>query len=238
MRHVRGAAAGRSSRPAIGRSRECIADTVIFPTCNTAVAGVASHNNATFGPPNGELNSNDSRMRQVVYANGKLWGALDTAVTVGGQDRAGVAYYVVNPHSRKLVLQGQAGLASTDLTYPAVGVTDSGRGIMAFTLTGDNDYPSAAYAGWTRTSAWVTCHSRRPAPGHGTASPRTASSAAAGRVGVTTGRPRWSATASGRHPSTLPRPAPTPSTSWIPGPVRRHPRALGNWSTHISQLTP
>ena len=86
-------------------------------------------------------------MQQVSYANGKLWGALDTAVEVGGEDRAGIAYYVINPHSVKLDLQGQAGIAGTDLTYPALAVTESGRGVIAFTLTGDNDYPSAAYAG-------------------------------------------------------------------------------------------
>src|SRR5207247_3115536 len=84
--------------------------------------------------------------QQVMYANGKLWGSLDTAVTVGGENRAGVAYYVVNPSAGKLVLQGNLGLAGADLTYPAVGVTASGRGVIAFTYTGDNAYPSAAYA--------------------------------------------------------------------------------------------
>jgi len=68
-------------------------------------------------------------------------------VNVGGQNRAGIAYYVINPNSNKIVLQGQAGIANTDLTYPAVAVTQSGRGVIAFTLTGDNDYPSAALAG-------------------------------------------------------------------------------------------
>jgi hypothetical protein len=33
-----------------------------------------------------------------------------------------------------------------DLTYPAIGVTPSGRGVMAFTAAGDNTYPSAGYA--------------------------------------------------------------------------------------------
>jgi len=42
---------------------------------------------------------------------------------------------------------GQAGGANTDLTYPATGMTQSGRGVVAFTLTGDSDYPSAALAG-------------------------------------------------------------------------------------------
>src|SRR5215469_13688084 len=72
---------------------QCIADTVIFPTCNTTIAGVPTHDNTSFG----NLNSNDSRMQQVFYANGTLWSALDTAVMVGGNKRAGVAYYIVNP---------------------------------------------------------------------------------------------------------------------------------------------
>jgi len=140
----------RATQPAGNRPlSHCIADTTIFPNCNSAIAGLApaNHNNATFGPPNGRLNANDSRMQQVSYAHGKVWGALDTAVTIDGEARAGIAYYVINPHSGSLVLQGQAGLAHTDLTYPAVGVLPNGRGVIAFTLTGDNDYPSASYAG-------------------------------------------------------------------------------------------
>jgi hypothetical protein len=118
----------RATQPAGNRPLgTCIADTIIFPTCNSVIAGRApsNHNNATFGSPNGSLNSNDSCMQEVMYANEQLWDALDTAVSVGGQ----------------------AGIAHTDLTYPAIGVTDSGRGVTAFTLTGDNNYPSAAFAG-------------------------------------------------------------------------------------------
>jgi hypothetical protein len=91
-------------------------------------------------------------MQQVMYANGKIWGALDTAVTVGGENRAGVAWYVVKPdvssgsRSASVALQGIFGIEKTDLTYPAIGVTASGRGVIALTLSGDNDNPSAAYA--------------------------------------------------------------------------------------------
>ena len=54
-----------------------------------------------------ELPSNDSRMQQVFYANGKLWSALDTDVNVGGQDVAGVAWFVLNPNAKgKAVAQG------------------------------------------------------------------------------------------------------------------------------------
>jgi hypothetical protein len=91
--------------------------------------------------------SNDTRMQQVTYANGKLWSALDTAVNPnGGQQRAGIAWYIVNPSAPKVVLTGYLGASGHDFTYPAIGVTASGRGVMAFTDTGDSTYPSAAYA--------------------------------------------------------------------------------------------
>ena len=91
--------------------------------------------------------ANDTRMQQVTYANGKLWGALDTAVNPdGGPTRAGIAYFIVNPNSGKVVLQGYLGAAGYDFMYPAIGVTQSGRGVMAFTASGETTFPSAAYA--------------------------------------------------------------------------------------------
>lgn len=97
--------------------------------------------------------SNDTRMQQVTYANGKLWGALDTALNPGGgAQRAGIAWYVVKPgvssgaFAPTMALQGYLGATGKDMAYPAIGVTASGRGVMAFTLTGDSTFPSAAYA--------------------------------------------------------------------------------------------
>ncbi len=103
------------------------------------------------GAPGNEVvsrpDSSDTRMMQVMYTNGKLWGALDTALNPdGGAQRAGIAWYIVNPASGKLVMQGYLGAAGYDFTYPAIGVTASGRGVMAFTATGDNLNPSAAFA--------------------------------------------------------------------------------------------
>ena len=49
--------------------------------------------------------SNDTRMQQVMFANGKLWGALDTALNPdNGPQRAGIAWYIVNPTAGKLVM--------------------------------------------------------------------------------------------------------------------------------------
>jgi len=93
------------------------------------------------------IDSNDTRMQQVMWANGKLWGALDTALNPdGGPQRAGIAWYAINPNAGRVVQQGYLGAAGYDFTYPAIGVTPSGRGVMAFTATGDTLYPSAAYA--------------------------------------------------------------------------------------------
>ena len=78
-------------------------------------------------------------MQQVVYANGKLWGALDTAVTVNGKFEAGIDWYVLNPRaggSGRVINQGYLALANNNLTYPAIAVTPSGRGVMAFTVAG------------------------------------------------------------------------------------------------------
>jgi hypothetical protein len=98
----------------------------------------------------GTLDSNDSRMQQVWYANGKLWGALDTALTLD-RNRSGIEYFIVNPggadvQSASLRRSGYLGLSGNNVTYPAIATTESGRGVMAFTLVGDDYYPSAAYA--------------------------------------------------------------------------------------------
>lgn len=129
---------------------ECLSDSTVQVTptltgCWRFVFGAG-------GPfPNTEkvVDSNDSRMQQVVLANGKLWAALDTGLVISGDSapRAGVAFFVINPHSGSVDQQGYAGISGNNLTYPAIAVTESGRGVMAFTVLGNDHYPSAGYAG-------------------------------------------------------------------------------------------
>jgi hypothetical protein len=126
----------------------CINDTttVLFNSavgCWRLLFGSQPAHNEVVSTPD----SNDTRMQQVMYANGKLWGALDTAVNPnGGAQRAGIAWFIINPNAGAVVKQGYLGAAGYDFTYPAIGVTASGRGVMAFTATGDTLNPSAAYA--------------------------------------------------------------------------------------------
>jgi hypothetical protein len=119
--------------------------TIAGTGCYRLLTSTGVHN-ATKPEVVAKPDSNDTRMQQVTYANGKLWGSLDTAVTPDGSgNRAGVAWFIVNPNAGKIDLQGYLGAAGYDFTYPAIGVTSSGRGIMAFTAMGDSLNPSAAY---------------------------------------------------------------------------------------------
>jgi len=122
-----------------------LATCLSTPGCWQLVTGGA-------GPfPNTEkvVDSNDSRIQSLVLANGKLWAALDTSLSIDGDTapRAGLAYFVINPHSGNVDQQGYAGISGNNLTYPAIAVTQSGRGVVAFTVLGNDHYPSAGYAG-------------------------------------------------------------------------------------------
>jgi hypothetical protein len=90
-------------------------------------------------------------MQQVTFANGRLWGALDTALTLRGENKAGIQFFVVRPAANAaarpaVVRQGYVGVAGNNVTYPAIGVLPNGRGVMAFTLVGADHFPSAGYA--------------------------------------------------------------------------------------------
>ena len=140
---------GTAPGPAVPQGH-CLNDTTTLlfngqTGCWNLLVGPVSH--AAGAEVVSRPDSNDTRMQQVTYANGKLWGALDTALNPdNGPQRAGIAWYIVNPSAPKVDLTGYLGASGHDLTYPAIGVTPSGRGVMAFTDTGDTTYPSAAYA--------------------------------------------------------------------------------------------
>jgi hypothetical protein len=91
------------------------------------------------------LDSSDSRVLSVTYVGGQLWGALGTALTVAGENRAGIAWFVLNPRRGRLINEGRIGLENNHLTYPAVAVTQDGFGVIGFTLVGEDHFPSAAY---------------------------------------------------------------------------------------------
>jgi hypothetical protein len=123
---------------------QCIEDT----PCDLFLNGIP-------GVPEviGQLNSNDSRLQQVMLANGKLWGALGTGISTdgGATTHAGVAYFVLIPQGSnsslkgKIVKQGYVALDDASLTYPSTAATPSGRGVISFTVVGPTTNPSVGY---------------------------------------------------------------------------------------------
>jgi len=105
-----------------------------------------------FAETSSGIDANDSRMQQVTWVNGKLWGALDTGVNVSSAKQAGIEWLTAAPStasgsvSATLANQGYLALGNDNVTYPAIGVTSSGTGVMAFTVVGIDYYPSAGYA--------------------------------------------------------------------------------------------
>jgi len=82
-----------------------------------------------------------------------LWGASGTGVEVDDEFRAGIAWFAVEPKINgggkvegQVQKQGYLALADNNLTYPAIAMTADGQGAIAFTVLGEDYYPSAGYA--------------------------------------------------------------------------------------------
>ncbi len=101
------------------------------------------------GEPVGVVSANDSRMNQVVLADGLLWSGINTAVKPGPRD--GIEYFIVRPTvfgdgtvGASMRNQGYVAAANGFLSFPSVGVNGDGQGVIAMSLMGPNFYPSAA----------------------------------------------------------------------------------------------
>jgi hypothetical protein len=197
------------------------------------------------GEVESHLDSNDTRMQQVSYAAGKVWGALDTAVSVGGEVKAGIAYYVITPSvtsnqvSGTLTGQGSLALAHNNLNYPALSVLPSGEGVMAFTLVGRDYYPTAA---WASADSAGLGDIHVISPGAGPSDGFTSYKAFVGNpprtrwgdygAAVVVGSSVWIASESIEQTCTF---GEFVATAFTCNGTRT---ALGNWATRISQVTP
>jgi hypothetical protein len=129
-----------------------LADCLNITACAKAVNGTPDK----YKESEAVLDSLDSRMQQVTYTHGALYGAHGTGLDVGSAtvpkaQRAGVAWYSVSPAtatngnlSASLTGQGRLAVAGNDLTMPALVVRPNGSGWLGVTLTGSDHYPSAA----------------------------------------------------------------------------------------------
>jgi hypothetical protein len=120
------------------------------------------------------LNANDSRMNQVTFADGKLFGDVNTVVTSPGRpDRVGIAYFVVDVQGAegggrnaqgdegggaRIANQGYLAVKGENVLFGAIGVNSSGSGTMVFTLSGPHYFPSAAYVRFNEHGAHGSIH--------------------------------------------------------------------------------
>lgn len=104
---------------------------------------------AALGEPVEMLQTNDDRMNQVVYVKGMLYGAVNTII--GDGTRTGIAYFRVHPKvehgslSANMAGQGYVTLANDSVFYPSIAVNSKGQGLMSFTISGPDYYPSSGY---------------------------------------------------------------------------------------------
>ncbi len=102
------------------------------------------------------VTTNDDRMQQVVFADGKLWTSLNTVVkTPRGPVRTGVAFFILTPSvtggevDATVFNQGYVAIDSpsqNSVMYPSIGVNSSGKAVIAFSVVGQDFFPSAAFA--------------------------------------------------------------------------------------------
>jgi hypothetical protein len=98
------------------------------------------------------INGNDSRMNQVVNVDGVLYGGVNTTVTSAtGPARIGIADFAVGAIGTpggvfaRILHQGYLAVNGENVLFPSIAVSRSGAGAMAFTLSGPDFFPSAAY---------------------------------------------------------------------------------------------
>jgi|GEM_PF-396530 len=127
---------------------------------------------SSLGLPLEVIDTNDDRMNQVVYAGGRLYGAVNTAI--GDGSRTGIAWFAVQPSlqhgvvSGAVVQQGYVAVDRESVIFPSIAVDDDGAGLIGFTLVGPDYYPSAAFVrigGGEVSAVQIAAHGGGPEDG-------------------------------------------------------------------------
>jgi hypothetical protein len=123
----------------------------------------------SLGEPLEKINANDSRMNQVVDLDGVLFGGVNTTVTsASGPSRVGIAYFAVGAVGTPagtfahILHQGYVAVNGENVLFPSIAVNRFGVGAMAFTLSGPDFFPSAAYVRFALGRAVGSIHISGP----------------------------------------------------------------------------
>ena len=128
-------------------------ESYTFPPDATQKAGPIPLGNAN-QDPEGQLEADFDAIQEVTYVHGQVYAEADTAS--GTHD--GAAWFEITPHVTSTGLtatvanQGYVTVAGENVIYPVIALNNAGNGYVAFTLSGTNYYPSAAYVPFTTSS--------------------------------------------------------------------------------------
>ncbi len=141
-----------ASVPAVGFQHVVISSVAYAAPPNATQKAGSTPLGTSVGEPLEQLQTNDDMMNQVVYAAGRLWSGLNTAVRSGAKIDAGIAYFAIAPSfddsgflTARAVQQGYVAVAGENIWFPSIGVGRDGRAVLAATLSGPDYYPSAVY---------------------------------------------------------------------------------------------
>ena len=169
-------------------------------------------------------------MNQVVDLNGVLFGGVNTTVTSAtGPPRVGIAYFAVGAVGSpfgivaRILHQGYVAVNGENVLFPSIAVNRFGVGAMAFTLSGPDFFPSAAYVRFALGRAVGPIHITGPG-----ALPEDGFTGYAASEAT----PAWPAGATTRPPS-IADGAIWMGNEFIPDAPRTQ---LANWGTFLSRL--
>lgn len=191
----------------------------------------------------GPLDSSDSRIFNTWYAHGRIWGSLSTIVQVGGEIKAGAAWFQLTP-AGSMTHQGYVANAHNNVIYPGIATLANGSGVMAINLVGRDWYPSAAYTRLTFEGGTHDIHLAAAGVGPQDGVCEYNFENCAGTE-IPTARPRW-----GDYPAAQAYGGQVWIASEYIAQTCTFPQfvadvtcgmkrgAFGNWSTRLSQVTP
>ncbi len=118
------------------------------------------------GDPLETLNTDDDRMLQLYFANGKLFTTLETRLNDPDDTilRSGAAWFVIEPYSTATTVsghilhQGYIGIANGSVLYPAFAANNWGEGIIGLSFSGTNYFPSAGYVHYNNGTLETRIH--------------------------------------------------------------------------------
>ncbi len=116
------------------------------------------------GSPEELLASNDDRMNEVYFSQGKLFGAVNTLILGPSAPRVGIAWFeikpstTISPLTAHVVNQGYVAVDNENVLFPSIAINSEGEGVMGFTLSGPDFFPSFAYMLLSTAGAGAKVH--------------------------------------------------------------------------------